>query len=249
VYSSDLLVIVGPHASYAEARRKILLEENDHSVFVIGGGDVGGELALLLAQDGLSVTVIEISRSRCETLANAYPHIQIVHGDGTNVLALTDEHLERGRALFAVTKADEVNLMSSLLAKDLGVPLTYSLVHRPDYATVYEKLGVTATTGAHHMLYRTVDWINSKASVMQSLPLAVPNLEISEVYIRAASELAGHLVSDLSLPHGAKLIGGFINGAYFDGDSNPKFEHQGYYLFVGPKGLGSLLDERLSKLR
>ena len=102
-------------------------------------------------------------------LAEKLVGITVVHGDGTNLVTLEEENVQDMKAIFAVTKADEVNLMSSLLAREiLGVDSTFALVHRPGYTNVYKKLGVSATTSAHQLLYRTVDWMNSPAWVLQS---------------------------------------------------------------------------------
>ena len=57
----------------------------------------------------------------------------------------------------SVTKADEVNLMSSLISQEIGVSNSYTLVHRPGYSHIYEHLGIKGTTSAHQLISQAVN--------------------------------------------------------------------------------------------
>ena len=248
IYESDVAIILCPHSNFSNSLATLSQNKIAEKVIVIGGGDVGSELANIMSTDGHKVTVIDINRKQCEVLAERLSNITVVHGDGTNLVTLEEEGVQDMKAIFSVTKADEVNLMSSLLARDLGVDSTFALVHRPGYANVYKKLGVSATTSAHQLLFRTVDWMNSPAWVLQSNSFVTNRIEVVEIYIRVNSGLTDQPISGLGLPKGVTMLGGMVNGQFVRGSQNPRFIEGGYYLFIGPTGFGKDLDKNLTKV-
>ena len=249
LYESDVVIMLTPHSQFASSLESLSQNKVSEKVIVVGGGDVGGELANLMQLDGHQVTLIDINRKQCEVLSERFQDITVVHGDGTNLVALEEEGVEQMKAFFSVTKADEVNLMSSLLARDLGVESTFSLVHRPGYANVYEKLGVTATVSAHRLLYNTVDWLNSSDWVMQVSGFITSRLEVAEVYIRPGATISDEPIASIGLPNGVHLLGGVVHGEYLHGNQNPRFKEGGYYIFIGPNGFEKDLDKTLSKVK
>ena len=57
----------------------------------------------------------------------------VIHGDATDRELLLQENIERVDVFCAVTDDDEVNIMSSLLAKRLGVRQVMTLIGKPAY--------------------------------------------------------------------------------------------------------------------
>lgn len=175
---------------------------------IVGGGDVGVQLARLLGPRHLLDRLIERDRARCWALADQLDEVQILHGDGTNLAFLRDEHVGRADALLAVTGSDEANLMTSLLARELGVDHVFALVHRPGYAGVYSHLGVSGTVSPHETVVEVITWLlrSSEAALvgrahLDGLPVEIVELRLYE---------DGLKVADLPLPTGsvALLIAG-----------------------------------------
>lgn len=150
---------------------------------LIGGGDVGMQLATLFAPLGADVRLIESMRSRCEELARLVPRCAILHGDGTNLSFLREERVGLAEWVLAVTGSDEVNLMASLLTRELGVEHTFSLVHRPGYASVYEHLGIKGTTSAHEVMVETLHGLLPGRPIIGSSRLPGTDLEMLELRV------------------------------------------------------------------
>lgn len=156
--ADDSILIAGGR-SLDNAIRAVSGARPHRRTVIIGGGDVGFQLARGLVQTGRRVQVIELDHERCQFLARELPQVTVIHGDGTNINCLRDEAVDRADFVLAVTRSDEVNLMASLLAKELGVPWTFSLVHRPGYSDVYTHLGIHGTAGPHDLIWRMVRWM------------------------------------------------------------------------------------------
>lgn len=165
---------------------------------IVGGGDVGVQLAELLAPRGFLDRLLEVDRARCWALAERLHGVQVLHGDGTNIAFLREEKIGRADALLAVTGSDEANLMTSLLARELGVEHVFALVHRPGYAGVYSHLGVTGTVSPHETIAHVMRGLLPRGVIIGRHSLSELGVDIVE--LRPG---AGVRVGDLPLPSGA----------------------------------------------
>lgn len=165
---------------------------------IVGGGDVGVQLAELLGPRGFLDRLVEVDRSRCWALAARLHDVQVLHGDGTNIAFLREEQIARADALLAVTGSDEANLMTSLLARELGVAHVFALVTRPGYAGVYSHLGVTGTASPHETIAHVLRSLLPRGVLVGRHPLS--ELGVDVVELRPG---AGVRVGDLPLPSGA----------------------------------------------
>jgi trk system potassium uptake protein TrkA len=99
-------------------------------VVVVGGGKVGGYLAVQLLETGKVVTVIEPDAKRARDLAESTPAL-VIEGDGTDITVLESAHIDRADWLVAVTGLDEVNLVACELGATLGVPRVLARLNDP----------------------------------------------------------------------------------------------------------------------
>jgi trk system potassium uptake protein TrkA len=152
-------------------------------VALVGGGDVGLQLANLFATLVDDVRLVESSRGRCEDLAQLAPEVTVLHGDGTHLSFLREERIGSADWVLAVTGSDEINLMSSLLAHELGVAHTFALVHRPGYTSVYEHLGISGTTSAHEVMAHTLQGLLPGRDLVSASTLAGTDLELLELRV------------------------------------------------------------------
>lgn len=205
VEAGDALLVVGRPVAVARVVRHVHQRDAARAV-LIGGGDIGSQLATFLAEFEDDVRVVENDRARCEQLAASLPDVRVIHGDGTNLALLRDERIGMSGSLCAVTKSDEVNLMASLLGRELGVRRTLALVHRPGYAPVYDHLGIDGTTSAHEVLSRVLQWLMPDRMIVRSAELTGSDHEIVEMRVpHLRRKRVG--ARDLPLPPGALLLG------------------------------------------
>ena len=54
---------------------------------------MGYQLAQSLQQSENSLTIIDVDRSRCQFLADNLDNVTVVHGDGTSLGLLQEEHV------------------------------------------------------------------------------------------------------------------------------------------------------------
>ncbi|TVR51203.1 MAG: Trk system potassium transporter TrkA [Puniceicoccaceae bacterium] len=113
------------------------------NVVILGGGEIGVSLVQLLSHTRFNLRIIEQSRAVCERLADAYPKINVIHGEGTSLRLLEEEQIGQADFFVACTRDDEDNIMTCLQASKLGTPHTLLSISRPDYIEILERLGGT----------------------------------------------------------------------------------------------------------
>ncbi len=117
---------------------------------VVGGGAVGFSVAEGLEKSGWKVKLIEADEKRAIEIAPQL-HSLVLHGDGTDLELLRQEHIADNPVLIAVTSNDEKNLLISLLAKQQGVGRIVTRADKESNEWLFEQVGidvVRSTTGA-----------------------------------------------------------------------------------------------------
>ena len=109
-------------------------------VLIVGAGEVGFHLAQRLSEESQDVVIIESDPDQAE---HASEHLDIltVVGNGASLSTLEQASVRDATMLLAVSSQDEVNLISCLAAKRMGVEYTVARISNPDY---YERGAVLA---------------------------------------------------------------------------------------------------------
>ena len=87
---------------------------------IIGGGKIAVYLAQGLKNLNVSATIVEKDLETALNLSYTLPHINVVHGDGTNRSLLLEEGLKTADAFCCLTGIDEENIVLSLFAKSVN---------------------------------------------------------------------------------------------------------------------------------
>ena len=219
LYNGDKILIASKLEKLPIAMRRLVQIPGKKAV-IIGGGDVGYQLAQSLQEVENRLTVIDIDRRRCEFLADHLDHATVVHGDGTSLGLLQEEHVEMADYILAVTRADEVNLMSSLVGQEIGVDNTFTLVHRPGYAHVYEHLGIKGTASAHELISKAVNKYFPNQTLLTDSPIEGTEYLCGEFQIPHTVTGKTMKIRDLTIPPGCYLVGISRSEEFYFGDGD-----------------------------
>lgn len=116
--------------------------EKINTAIIIGAGRLGRKAASTLLERGISVKLIENNPERAQLVAEELPNVTVFKGDATDAETLKEVGVESADYLASLTGDDEENVLSALLAKNLGVKRTTVLYTKPDYIDVLEAIGV-----------------------------------------------------------------------------------------------------------
>jgi trk system potassium uptake protein TrkA len=211
------------HRGQGRPRRQV------QRIMIAGGGLVGERLAQELAKvaDGFHVKIIEHDAERCTVLAGKLPHeVLVLHGDATDENLLEDEGIETIDLFLALTDDDENNIMSCLLAKQLGARRVLALINRRSYAELMHGTQIDiALSPAQAMIGELLAHVRQgDVQAVHSLRRGVAEgLEIVARGDRKTSRVVGRSVRDLRLPsqaHFGLIVRGLPDGPAQDADTD-----------------------------
>jgi trk system potassium uptake protein TrkA len=113
-------------------------------IIIVGGGNLGFELANLLVKEKHDVVVVEKNEKRAEYLGENLDAL-VLQGDGTERKILKDGGIQKCNALFSMTGDDKTNLLVCEIAKDFKVNKIVSRVVESSNDPIFAKLGITAS--------------------------------------------------------------------------------------------------------
>lgn len=119
-----------------------IIKKEIKNVLITGGGRIAYYLADALNNAKIHTHIIEIDRSKCENLAEKLPTSVIVNGDASSVEVLDRETLNVYDAVVSLTGTDESNIITSMYANMVGVPLTITKVGRGANVTIADALPI-----------------------------------------------------------------------------------------------------------
>ena len=187
------------------------------SVMIMGGGRIAVHLSRLLQDVGISVTIVEADRQRCDELCDLLPDARIIYGDATRGDILLEEGLKAADAFVALTGDDGDNIITSLYAKRCGVGQIVVKVNREYYSDILESSGldsvVTPKTLISQQLARYVRAMsNSVGSSMETLyRLAEGKVEALEFKVAEGAACVGVPLKTLRLKPNI-LISAIVRG-------------------------------------
>ena len=102
-------------------------------IAVLGGGQVGSSLAKILTDDGNDITLIDNDLSTLNDIQEDND-IKTIHGNASSPSVLEQAEINDCDILIAVTRSDEVNLVSCHLAKKMfNVPNVIARLRNAEY--------------------------------------------------------------------------------------------------------------------
>jgi len=183
-------------------------------VILAGGGNIGTRLAQKLEKKGLSVKVVERDPVRAREIADKLDSAVVLQGDAADVELLQQENISGTDVFCAITENDETNILSAMVAKQLGVNRVMALVNRSVYLNKLDHKDINvvispkvATTGSILAHIRRGD-----VAAVHSLRLGKAEaIEAIAHGDKDSSKVVGLNVREIPLPPGTG-IGAIVRG-------------------------------------
>lgn len=204
IFLNDRLVILGKPDAMDEIKKAFDETEGDtNKVAIIGGGTVGVYLANMLVKQGFDIKLVETDAARCESIAEMIPKILVLNGDGMDTALLNDENIGEMDTVVSVTQSDEKNLLSALLAKQLGVKKVIARVDKPEYVNLFELVGIDVAVSSRQTTANEVLKTTFGEKVGYITSLEGEKAKIVELTVNKKSKITKKPISKIKFPRDA----------------------------------------------
>ncbi|ADJ15766.1 Trk system potassium transporter TrkA [Halalkalicoccus jeotgali] len=197
--AGDYVVVIGSPESVQLFGAELSPEQTPGSaeeIVIVGGSEIGFQVARLLEDQGLSPRLIEADHDRARDLAERLPNTVVMESDATDMEFLTREHIDEADVVISALTHDESNLLISLLAKQLGTSRAVAVVEHGDYVDIFEAVGVDAAINPREITAEEITRFTHEGRAENIALIHNDRAEVLEVEINRESILAGRTLQE-----------------------------------------------------
>jgi len=182
-------------------------------IMIAGGGNIGETLAKNL-ENKYQVKILEHNSERCKVLSEKLDNTLILNGDASDKELLLDENIDHTDVFCALTNNDEINVMSSLLAKRLGARKVMTLINNPAYVDLIQGGDIDIAISPQHITISCLLRYIRRGDIVNVHSLRHGAAEAIEIIARGdakSSKVVGRALDEIPLPEGT-IIGALVRG-------------------------------------
>ena len=179
------------------------------NIVIIGNGNIGKSLADILSKKGHDIVMIDSNYSKVNKIVDNYD-VKAIWGNGTVYETQIKAGVDESNLTIAVTPSDETNLISCMIAKQIGSKKVIAKVNNIDYSPQIKfmknnfNLDLLINTDklvADEILkmLRYPNWLKIK-------PLGKESLTISELVLKKGNKLINNRISDINKKYKANVL-------------------------------------------
>ncbi len=178
-------------------------------IVIAGGGKVGGVLCSDLSGENHDVVIIDRDSSVVDSLIGLSDIAGLV-GNGANPELLREAGVSDCDVFIAVTESDEINIIASIMAHNLGAHEVLARVRNPEYSNqlsfVQENLGVSMLINPEMEAARTIMHSIRFPSAISIESFAEGRVQMVEARISNGSQLDGMPLTRFREMYGRVLV-------------------------------------------
>ena len=171
-------------------------------ILIAGAGEVGFELSKVLSEEKHDVIVVD-ERQRCLKRVMDSLDVLTLQGNATSPNVLVEGGAREADLMVAVTSSDEVNIISSMMAKRLGVKMVIARVRndeltRSDSPISPSELGIDLMIHPEETAANEIYQLVKRASASYVVSLAEDKLQLVGFRVEEGAEVVNKTLSELA---------------------------------------------------
>ena len=189
-------------------------EKTAKNVLIIGGGNIGLNLAKMLEAnfEDVRIKIIEKDKKRAEEIANELSSSIVINGDALDEDILKEANLEGSETVLALTNDDENNMMACVLAEKSGLKKrTIAIVNKTNYNLLQDSLNIDDLVDPRMTTVSRIMEHVHRGTIGTVYSLLDGEFEFIEAKILEKSELLNKKIKDSNLPDDIR-IGAIVRG-------------------------------------
>jgi trk system potassium uptake protein TrkA len=177
------------------------------NLMIVGGGKIGRRLALELDRNkGFQIKLIEMDPERCQKLAAELHRTIVLQGLATDQAFMEQENMGSMDLVAAVTWDEEMNILSSLLAKRLGAKKTVARVNKFAYIPLVHAIGIDHIVSPRRCAIDSIMPTLRRGKVMNTVFIKGKEAEVLEAVALEQSSIVGAPLKDVKFPKEALVL-------------------------------------------
>ncbi len=163
-------------------------------IVIAGIGKIGSKLTQALCGEGYDVTVIDKDPEVIDKTVNAND-VNGIAGNALNLAIQKDAGVGKADVFIAVTGSDEINMLSSIVAKQVGVKHTVARIRDPEYSKQFivmlDTIGLDCAVNPELECAAEISRLLRHPSAVGMDTFAGGKVDLTEIVIDTGSPLCG----------------------------------------------------------
>ncbi len=210
----DIYVVVS--ASQIRRTLKIFghVEKQAQRVVIAGGGNIGLSVAERLENRSSKtrIKIVEHNRDQAIEIASYLKRTVIINGSALDEDILREVDVARTDLMVALTNDDQVNILSSVLAKNIGCKRNLCLINSKSYMPIVRSIGIDAHLNPRTITISKVLQYVRRGHISNVHTIQNGSAEVVQGKVSSLSTLSDRSLKDIELSEGMR-IGAILRNA------------------------------------
>lgn len=205
--ANDILYIATTPRTVDDVMAVCGKEKHDvERVLIMGGNEIVKQLAQLIT-DKYKVKIMHSDLARCQQLADELPDCNIVYYEAGNNDVLEEEGVEDYDVFVAMGDSSESNILSCIMAKELGMKKTIAQVENLQFINEAENFNIGTIINKKLIASSTIFQMMIDDDTDNAKCLALADAEVAELEVGAGAKVTKAAVKDLNLSRDMTIAG------------------------------------------
>jgi len=178
---------------------------------LLGCGEIGMRVALGLEERRIGLTVFEKDPAQAARAADVLRRSLVIADEGIDERILVQEGVPTADVFIAATGDDRLNILTALMAKQLGAKRVIAIVERGEFSRVVESIGVDVALSPRRMTASAILRFVRAGTVLNAAVLDKSAGEVLEFLVNGSSPACGRSLAEVDFPRGA-IVGAVVRG-------------------------------------
>jgi len=182
---------------FAKTGKKIKKIE---TALIVGTTKIAKNLLRTLSMMPINLKLLSEDYEEAKEISRKYPNVLVINGDVRNESVFEEERLNEVDLIITVTENQELNVLSALYAKSIGVERAVAAVSKESYISIAQKLGVDATVSPKRSTVDAILKYIRRGKVITLHTLFDGEAEAVEILVSPESNVCGKRIRELKMP-------------------------------------------------
>ena len=170
------------------------------TALIVGTTKIAKSLIRTLSTMPINLKLLSEDYEEAKEMSRRYPNVLVVHGDVRNESIFEEERLNEVDLIITVTENQELNVLSALYAKSIGVERAIASVSKESYISIAQKLGVDATVSPKRSTVDAILKYIRRGRIITLHTLFDGEAEAVEILVSSECNACGKKIKELNMP-------------------------------------------------
>ena len=188
-----------------ETMNHILSKEGEkvfevEKALIVGTTRVARNLMRTLVQKKMDMTIVVSDYEEAKEISKIFPEVLVLNGDVRDEKIFEEENLGNYDLIVTVTENQELNVLTSLYSKSIGIKRAVATVNKPNYISIAKKLGVDVTVSPKRSAVDAILKFIRKGQIKTFYSLFEGDAEAIEFIIPENCKVNGKTLQEIKMP-------------------------------------------------